>query len=306
MYLCGPDGNKHTMRKTLYTLALPAMMFLAFSSMKTDSPEDPPEKKKNAEIRVITLRDGAEEITDTLTSGEEPGEFLLQGNKRFKWVTREEESQTGAFSERVGFEGDGNEKIIVLRQAAGKGPLIIREFEAEGDSGEKVVVRVDKFKPGRGLGPSVTEWVTFGDSVKSVERVVESRIADEEGYRFYRERKGYPVRMTTLRREAGNRTMPGRWLEAPARSRERNLINLADPGILSYKKKKLSDGREKITIIRKERTGEVKTAYGFPAVTSSDTLAPRMNPRVFSTREIRMERPQGTDGKKGKTEAQQP
>jgi len=31
-----------------------------------------------------------------------------------------------------------------------------------------------------------------------------------------------------------------------------NIIDLSDPGILSFKKKKMSGGREKITVIRKE------------------------------------------------------
>jgi hypothetical protein len=31
-----------------------------------------------------------------------------------------------------------------------------------------------------------------------------------------------------------------------------NVIDLSDPGIISYKKKKMSGGREKITIIRNE------------------------------------------------------
>jgi hypothetical protein len=35
-----------------------------------------------------------------------------------------------------------------------------------------------------------------------------------------------------------------------------NVIDLSDPGIISYKKKKIRDGREKITIVRKEPTGE--------------------------------------------------
>lgn len=37
---------------------------------------------------------------------------------------------------------------------------------------------------------------------------------------------------------------------------ESNVIDLSDPGIISYKKKKLSGGREKITIVREEPTGE--------------------------------------------------
>lgn len=38
-----------------------------------------------------------------------------------------------------------------------------------------------------------------------------------------------------------------------------NVIDLTDPGIISYKKKKMSNGREKITIIRKEVTEPAKS-----------------------------------------------
>ncbi len=76
-----------------------------------------------------------------------------------------------------------------------------------------------------------------------------------------------------------------------------NVINLADPGIISYKKKKLSGGREKITIIRKEPPPQ-EARPGFPrrgAPGDSIRFRGMYPPREMRTREIWMEnkKPEG-------------
>ena len=55
-----------------------------------------------------------------------------------------------------------------------------------------------------------------------------------------------------------------------------NVIDLSDPGILSYKKEKMSDGREKITIIRKEVKEENATFDVRVGTEKGDVSAPRV------------------------------
>jgi hypothetical protein len=45
---------------------------------------------------------------------------------------------------------------------------------------------------------------------------------------------------------------------------QKNIIDLSDPGIISYEKKKLKDGREKIIIIRKEVKNDPIVVEGMP------------------------------------------
>jgi hypothetical protein len=117
-------------------------------------------------------------------------------------------------------EGKGN-RIMIRRGGMGRGPIEIREIETLGDSGKTVTVHVEKSGPG------------------------------EEDVFFMRQGMGPQRRMIYAQKAPG---MQMRHVRAP-RARHlqgRNVIDLSDPGIISFEKKKLSGGREKITIIRNE------------------------------------------------------
>jgi len=124
-------------------------------------------------------------------------------------------------------------KVIVVKKGedsvvySGSRKVILPAEEMEGDTGEQVRVFVRRFGSGK-----------------------KDSLFRNPGWRNFRYRNTRPMAPWNFRNPAGPGTFPLQFQQ----NQPNQSINLADPGILSYKKKKLSGGREKITIIRKEVT----------------------------------------------------
>lgn len=128
--------------------------------------------------------------------------------------------------------------------------------------GEKTVVDTvmygEDVKVFRFSGDEEDLWIDSrleGDSGKQVRVIVREAGPGQEDVLIYNNGRRDSRRMVTRplpagrplpRAAAASRAFRFRSQSAP------NIIDLADPGIISFKKKKMSGGRERITVIRQE------------------------------------------------------
>ncbi len=103
--------------------------------------------------------------------------------------------------------------------------MIVHEEELDGDSGKQVRVTV------REIGPGDEDVMMYDNGRRGQRRMITRPL---------------PPAMPRLQAAPGARTFMFRSQQSP------NVIDLADPGVISFKKKKMSGGREKITVIRQE------------------------------------------------------
>jgi len=206
-------------RNSIFILAIVAV-FIAAAGMKPVHQDGPPGKKKEAHIRIITVKDGKEQVVDTIIEGGKVRVFHSGTGKDFTWTTASHGKWSDSSMKHLEVirEDVDGEKVIIHRgsRGRGRGPVIITETETLGDSGKKVTVHVEDSGSGK-------KEVFFG------------RQAGTPRHRMMAAPFAPGMEMPLRRR------LPGR-----------NVIDLSDPGIISYEKKKLSGGREKITIIRNE------------------------------------------------------
>ncbi len=210
------------MKKNVLFVLVVAAMFVAASGMKPFHQDDPPGKKKNTHVRIVTVKDGKEQVVDTIIAGDKAQVFHSGKGRNFTWTsTGEVLSDTMLKNLEIIREEVDGKKVIIHRGRGGRVPVYITETETVGDSGKKVVVHVE----------------TADDGEKDVflDRPV----------RMPRHRMMHAPFSPVLDVPLG--AMPIR-----RHLQGRNVIDLTDPGIISYEKKKLSGGREKITIIRNE------------------------------------------------------
>jgi len=209
-------------RNLIFILGL-AAIFIAAVGMRPVPQDNQPGKKKTAHIKVVTVKDGEKQVLDTVIEGNDLKVLHEGKGKNFTWTTVHATSLPDSLTEKFEVnkgEGKGNH-VIIRKRGLDSGPIEIREIETLGDSGKKVVVHVEKSDPGEedvfmmrpGAGPQ--------------HRIIQAPFVPGIRMPYYR--------------TARVRHLPGR-----------NIIDLSDPGIISYEKKKLSGGREKITIIRNE------------------------------------------------------
>ena len=212
------------------TTMLASAAFLLSSFSLREHPQDPPRgKKKQRHIKLEKIDEsGKKTELDTIVEGE--GIFVWNGDtisegKNMKWITK------------------GDFKIDSLLED------LNMDFEFsidENDSGNVFVLKSGKTKD----SSAFYEFKSNGDSTQTYEIEV---ITDEEN-------DDSNVRMWHGIKEPDHIFMPPRPARVPRvpgitfidKEKSDNVIDLSDPGIISFKKKKMSGDREKITIVRKK------------------------------------------------------
>lgn len=212
-------------------------LFLMSAVLFNDVPQDPPKKVKK-HIKVVKVKDGKKVELDTVIENDDAFVWMgdtVSGGKGLMWITEDDlklDSLHQHFDMDFEYEieKDGEGKVILLK--SGKdGKKIIREFKTEGDSLGKVF-KFDVLKDGE-HDHDVMIWHGEKGDNKMIFATPDVRAVPLVP-------KVPPVPGMIFRGKKGN------------------VIDLSDPGIISYKKKKLSGGREKITIIRNEVEDENK------------------------------------------------
>ncbi len=221
-----------------------ASMLVSLGLLATGIPQDPVKKTENKRhIKMVKLVDGKKLELDTVLTDDKPFVWMgdtINGKGAFKIVKSQKgsrpatEESAAVYSYRVTDNKGGKNMVIISKED--KEPIIVEEFTGEGDSAKKIIIRKGISKSGSG---KVMTWEN---------------------------KKG----------EAFDISVPPPPPVPPVppvpfimNHRSSNVIDLSDPGIISYKKKKLRDGNEKIEIIRKEpkEMDAVKVVAGHPIVT---------------------------------------
>ncbi len=210
-----------------------------------------PVEKKSAHIMIVTVKDGEKQVIDTVISGKDIKMFHPGCDKAFSWTSNCASAEIDSLFENIEEFPEGGKKIkkvMVMKHEGLKEPVFITETETEGDSGKKIIVHVERVSPG------------------------------EEDLMIHR--PGFRSGDRMIRRPG----LPGKPLVFMDQHRG-NVISLTDPGIISYKKKKLSGGKEKIIIIRNEMKESEAETFNFQFDEGRDLK--RMNaPRVVREFEI--------------------
>lgn len=210
------------------TAELVCAFFLLSSFSIREHPQDPPRgKKKERHIKVEKIDDNGKKMSlDTIVEGD--GVFVWKGDtigggKDLKWITRDE-FKLDSLHKNMDFEFNIDENdsgnVFVLRSGKTKGNPMIYEFNSDDDSTKTYKVKI-----------------IAGDK-------------DDNGNIMMWHGKNAPGHMLVA-------PGPGRLPGVPNvmfmdKKKTDNVIDLSDPGIISFKKKKMSGDREKITIVREK------------------------------------------------------
>lgn len=223
--------------------------FFLASTFTTDAQD---QSSGQRQVRIVTVKNGETTVIDTIISRRGPGPFsggdrMADHERILEWVSR-----GGPGAE----PGDSAKRVIMIRKGQGAEPLFLHGRPAPGDSLFSRRFRIER------------KEIMDGDTI---------RIFTDRGTPMFRR---FPSRD------------PRRPLAPPVprvrmmREQPVNVINLNDMGIISYKKKKMSGGREKITIIRNEvKESDMKRTERF--VNPDDELIRFQRPGVVRELDIR-------------------
>jgi len=197
------------------------------------NPQDPPKGEKvEKHIKILKIDDEGNKIElDT----------ILQGNEVFLW--------NGDTIDVSGRDLDWVSEGIIEKDSLRKYINANIEYELRDDNDGHVFV----MKSGKMISPQILKIETEGDSDKEYDIQVIIDDLQGENNVMHRNDDSNETRVIVHPKSPGFPVPP----DAPHvlfldRNKSGNVVDLNDPGIISYKKKKLNGGREKITIIRKE------------------------------------------------------
>ena len=219
------------MKKIFSVAAIFGTAFLFVSAvMFTDVPQDPPKKKVKKHINVVQVEDGEKVELDTVLETDEVFVWMgdtIGGSKTLKWISKDDVNLDSLHQHfdmdfEYEIEKDDNGHVFILK--SGKGLKDVGPVEIHADSIRYVISNSDK---------KGNRFIVRGGN-------------NDELFLTAPNVAGVPPRIHTPGALLFDKTQSG------------NVIDLSDPGVISYKKKKLKDGREKITIIRNEVEDENK------------------------------------------------
>ncbi len=191
-------------------MILPLVVLNLMIVSKSYAQDTKPATKTEKHIKIITVKDGVKEEVDTVIVGGDVKVFSAGNDKKFHWISSHAEADLDSLSGKMEYKfGDGKgKKVIIMKHGHGQEPMIIHESEVEGDSGKTVTVHVEAMEP------DDEDVLFFNNGRKGQRRIMTTRLAP--GF------QGLPA--TPALRHFQNRS---------------NVINLSDPGVISFKKKKV-------------------------------------------------------------------
>ncbi len=220
------------MKRNLFVAAVFLLSVFTLSSFSIrENPQDTPrEGKVKKHIKLETVDDqGKKTSLDTVI---ENGDFFvwhgdtIGGKTDFKWSSKDGLKLDSLLKDihvniDYDIEDNGNGKVIVMKSGNG-GKQIVREFITDGDSSQ-----------------------TFTFHVNS------NNLMGDKDVMFWNDKDGNKTFFAPDFPNLPNVPDAPRVIFSGKTHRD-NVIDLSDPGIISYKKKKNKDGTEKITVVRKQ------------------------------------------------------
>lgn len=212
------------MKRILVIFGIWVVVFLVGSSFSLrENPQDPPRGKKSEKhIRIVKIDEKGNKVElDTILRGDQV--FVWQGDTigdKMEWNRMEKDGFAfDSLQKDMDFDFDlsNEENFISIRTGKKDGPMIYK-FRSDSDSLETFDIRMLKD------GPQGEHNMRMWHGKSGEKRTVDPGILAPPA----------PPRLRFL-----------------GRQRE-NVIDLGDDDVISYKRKKLSGGREKVTVIRNE------------------------------------------------------
>jgi len=229
------------MKRFLSITGIFALAILFTSAISIlELPQDPPTKKKmKKKIKMVKVDENGKKIElDTVIEGDNV--FVWQGDtiggsKELKWLSKDEfdmDSLHQHFEMNMDIDyemtGDGNGRVIIIKSDDGN-KRIVKEFKMDGDSMHKFLIDIDE--DGEHADHDIMMWNSKGGN----------KMIFHSDEMIGGPHPAHAPKMMFI----GNK-------------KKSNVIDLSDPGIISYNKKLNKDGTEKITIVRKQVPEEDK------------------------------------------------
>ena len=213
------------MKRVLSITGVLAMAILFTSAISIgETPQDPPRDKKGKKhIKMVKVGDDGKKMEiDTVIAADEVFVWngdTIGGEKEMKWVAKEgfKFDMDQDFDFDFDVEADEDGNVFVFKSGEGEAHKVMR-FKADGDSAKQIRMKVIS----DGNHEDIMKWHSKGGN--------EMIIGAPHG--------AHAPKMIRIEKKGGN------------------VIDLSDPGIISFEKKDLKDGKEKITIVREKPSKE--------------------------------------------------
>ncbi len=201
-----------------------ALLFTSAISIR-ELPQDPPRgKKAQKHIKMIKIGDDGKKVEiDTVLQGDNFFVFdgdTIGGHKAMKWVSKEGLDFDMDMDFDIDCIEDGKGKMIIVKSGKAGAPAVYEFKTDEGDSAKQYRIKV--IAAGDAGDIDVMKWNRTGD-------------------------EGLMLRAPQMAHKK---------MMVMGENKKRNVIDLSDPGIISFEKKELKDGKEKITIVREKPSEE--------------------------------------------------
>ncbi|WP_321368880.1 hypothetical protein [uncultured Draconibacterium sp.] len=197
-----------------------ALFFTSAISIN-EAPQDPPKtKKEKKHIKMVKVGDDAKKMElDTVIEADQVFVWngdTIGGGKELKWISEEDFDFDMDFN--VDVESDENGNVFILKGDGASKPMVYEFKTNDGDSAKHIIMKV------------------ISDDVSS--DVMQWHSKSGNDMFFGAPGAASPKVIRIDKQKSGN------------------VIDLSDPGIISFDKKELKNGKEKIVIVREKPSEE--------------------------------------------------
>ncbi|WP_319479687.1 hypothetical protein [uncultured Draconibacterium sp.] len=196
-------------------------LFFSSAISINDAPQYPPKTKKDKKhIKMVKIGDDGKKMEiDTVIEADQVFVWngdTIGGGKKLKWISEEDFDLDMDFD--VNVETDENGNVFILKGKGASEPMVYEFKTDDGDSAKHIMMKV------------------ISDDVSSDIMKWHSKNGNEMF--FGAPGSATPKVIRINKQKSGN------------------VIDLSDPGIISYDRKELKNGKEKIVIVREKPSEE--------------------------------------------------
>ncbi|WP_319499987.1 hypothetical protein [uncultured Draconibacterium sp.] len=196
-------------------------LFLSSAISINEAPQDPPKtKKEKKHIKMVKIGDDGKKMEiDTVIAADQVFVWngdTIGGDKELKWISEEDFDFDMDFD--VNVESDENGNVFILKGKGASEPMIYEFKTDDGDSAKHIMMKV------------------ISDDESS--DIMKWHSKNGNDMFFGAPGSASPKVIRIDKQKSGN------------------VIDLSDPGIISYDRKELKDGKEKIVIVREKPSEE--------------------------------------------------
>ncbi|WP_163324895.1 hypothetical protein [Draconibacterium mangrovi] len=212
------------MKQVLSLTGILALALILSSAISiNEAPQDPPKtKKEKKHIKMVKIEDDGKKMEiDTVIEANQVFVWngdTIGGNKALSWISEEDFDFDFDMDFDIDVESDENGNVFILKGKGASEPMIYKFKTEDGDSAKHIMMKV------------------ISDDVSSDIMQWHSRSGNDMFF--------------------GTPATAGPKMIRIEKQKNDNVIDLSDPGIISFEKKELKNGKEKIVIVREKPSEE--------------------------------------------------